>query len=71
MGINMTDLSGTPRSDNELQDAVDAVVKEFSSMNPTMSHEIMLVFPTIMDCLKELQGFRELVRKIKAKQNQS
>lgn len=68
MGINMIDKSGTPRSDQDLQDAIDAVVKEFTSANPNMNLDMMLVFPIIMDCLVELQGFRDLVKKIKAKQ---
>lgn len=62
MGLNFTDQSGTPRSDRDLQEALDAVIKEFCSMNPTMSHGMMLVFPTIKDCLKELQSMRRVIR---------
>ena len=67
MGINMTDQSGTPRSDEDLQEAIDTVKKQMISRtieNPML--EVML--PTIIECLTELQGFRELVKKIKAKQ---
>lgn len=70
MGINMIDQSGTPRSDQDLQEAIDAVTVEMTSRtlgNPQLG----VMLPTIMECLRELQGFRELVKKIKAKQNQS
>ncbi len=70
MTINITDLSGQPRSDADLQEAIDTVKKQMISRsieNPML--EVML--PTILECLVELQGFRELVKKIKAKQNQT
>lgn len=67
MGINITDLTGTPRSDEDLQEALEVVTKEMISRTPG-NPELKVMLPTIIECLRELQGFRELVKKIKAKQ---
>jgi len=69
MGINMTDLSGTPRSDEDLQEAIQVVQRALANiLIPDTPNELRVMFPTILECLEELQGFRELVKKIKAKQ---
>lgn len=67
MTINILDKTGTPRSDDDLQEAIQVVTKQMTSgtiENPMLT----VMLPTIRECLIELQGFRELVKKIKAKQ---
>ena len=72
MGINFTDLTGTPRSDEDLQEAIQVVQRALANiLVPDTPNELRVMFPTILDCLEELKGFRELVKKIKSKQNQS
>lgn len=73
MGINIIDKSGTPRSDEDLQEAIQVVQRALANiLEPdTPGNELRVMFPTILECLEELQGFRELVKKIKAKQNQT
>lgn len=70
MGINMTDLTGTPRSDEDLQEAIQVVQRSLANILQPDSpgNELRVMFPTILDLLQELQGFRTLVKKIKAKQ---
>ncbi len=69
MTINIHDLTGTPRSDEDLQEAVQVVQRALQNiLVPDTPNELRVMFPTILECLEELQGFRELVKKIKAKQ---
>ena len=65
VGINITDLTGQLRSDQDLQEALDAATREMVSRsmgNP----ELKVMLPTIIECLRELQDFRKLVKKIKS-----
>ena len=48
----MIDRSGEPRSDEDLIEAKDAIVKELISLKNVSS--ILLYYPTIIDGLKEL-----------------
>ena len=67
MGINIIDQSGQSRSDQDLQDAIDAVTREMVVLAPG-NPQLIVMLPTIRECLVELQGFREIVKRIKAKQ---
>ncbi len=68
MTINMTDLSGEPRSDEDLQEALDVLKSVFVNNRLDLPPMLTVMLPTTIECLVELQGFRELVKKIKAKQ---
>lgn len=71
MGINMTDLTGQPRSDADLQEAIDAAKYELIDATIDRPPGLQVMLPTIIECLVELQGFRELIKKLKAKQGQT
>lgn len=71
MTLNIIDQSGQPRSDEDLQEAIDALKKGMIDRRMVLPPEIVVLLPTAIECLIELQGFRELVKKIKAKQAQS
>lgn len=68
MGINVTDLTGTPRSDEDLQESIDVLKSIFVNNRLDLPPMLTVMLPTAIECLVELQGFRELVKKIKAKQ---
>ena len=63
MTINIVDQSGTPRSDQDLQEAIDTCKKEMASHKvggfPPM---LMVMFPTIIECLLELQRIRTVIK---------
>lgn len=71
MTIDFIDESGQPRSDEDLQEAIDVLKKGMIESRMNLPPEIVVLLPTAIECLVELQGFRELVKKIKAKQGQS
>lgn len=50
--MEMIDRNGEPRSDEDLIEAKDAIVKELISLKNVSS--ILLYYPTIIDGLKEL-----------------
>jgi len=60
MGLNFVDESGQPRSDQDLQEAIDTVVKEMVSRTPG-NPQLIVMFPTIIECLQELQGLRRVI----------
>jgi len=62
MGINIIDRSGEPRSDEDIQEAIDAVTREMVSRNPG-NPELMVMFPTIIESLNELLRLREFIKK--------
>lgn len=71
MGINIIDKLGQSRSDEDLQEAIEVVQKALVNiLEPDNPNALRVMFPTILGCLEELQGFRELVKKIKAKQQE-
>ena len=68
MTIDFTDESGKPRSDADLQELKEYLTKTFISARATADPELIVLIPTALDLLEELRGFRDLVKKIKAKQ---
>lgn len=69
MTLDFIDESGKPRSEEDLQEGIDVLSKIMVSARSTAPPELIVMIPTLLDCLRELQDFRELVKKIKAKQN--
>ena len=63
MTLDMIDQTGTPRSDEDLQEAIDTCKREMASHKvgsfPPM---LMVMFPTIIECLQELQRIRTVIR---------
>ncbi|GAJ12168.1 unnamed protein product, partial [marine sediment metagenome] len=56
----MVDMTGQPRSDEELQEAIDCVktvMVKHSTVLPLFTVHAL----TILDCLRELQNFRRLL----------
>lgn len=56
--MGMVDMSGTPRSDEEIQEAIDAVkiiMVKHSTVLPLFTVHALL----ILDCLRELQNRRQ------------
>ena len=68
MTIDIIDESGKPRSDADLQELIEYLTKTMVSSRGTADPGLIVLIPTALDLLSELQGFRELVKKIKAKQ---
>ncbi len=68
MGINMIDATGQPRSDEDLQESIDALKNALVTQRMTLPPMLTVQLPCMIELLTELQGFRELVKKIKAKQ---
>ena len=58
--MGMVDMTGTPRSDEELQEAIDCVrtimVKHSTTLPFFTVHAVL-----ILNCLEELQGLRKLL----------
>jgi len=62
----MIDMSGQPRSDEELQEAIDCVktiMVKHSLVLPLFSVHAL----TIVDCLRELQYFRKMLAEAREK----
>jgi len=56
--MGMADISGTPRSDEEIQEAIDCVktiMVKHSTVLPLFTVHALL----ILDCLRELQSRRQ------------
>lgn len=68
MTLDFIDDSGKPRSDADLQELVEYLTRTMVSARMTADPELIVLIPTALDLLSELQGFRDLVKKIKAKQ---
>ena len=64
MTINIVDQTGQPRSDEDLQEAIDTCKSEMAKHKvgdfPPM---LMVMFPTIIECLQELQRIRAVIAK--------
>lgn len=65
MSMEFIDDSGKPRSDEDLEEALRAVMT-IMVKHPTVLPIFTVHATIIMDCLRELQGFRSLVKKLKA-----
>lgn len=64
--MGMIDMSGQPRSDEELQEAIDAmktILVKHSFVLPLLT----LQGPTIINCLEELQWMRKQLAEAKAR----
>ncbi len=62
----MQDMTGKPRSDEELQEAVDCV-KEIMVRHSTVLPLFTVHTLTILDCLRELQSVRKLLEEARKK----
>lgn len=58
--VGMVDKTGQPRSDEELQEAIDCV-KTIMVKQPTVLPFFTVHALTILNCLQELQNFRRLL----------
>ena len=66
MGIQMTDVTGTPRPDSQLREALEEVKRWFVVDATSKDKKLMvriMQYTVIMDGLKELLTIRELLRK--------
>ena len=66
MGIKMVDVSGTPRPEHELKEALEEVKKWLVADAVSKDKAIMLRvlhYPVILGGLRELLMVRELIRK--------
>jgi len=64
--MGMVDMTGQPRSDEELQEAIDCVrtiMVKHSTILPLFTVHAL----TIVDCLQELQGLRRLLEEARRK----
>jgi len=59
------DESGKPRSDDDIKEAIAEVGRAMIQM--TGEPRLLILFPTIIESLKELLTLRELVRAAKRK----
>ena len=62
--MSFIDKTGMPRSDNEIQEAID-VVKEVLIKHSTVLPMLTVHCGIIMDGLRELQTLRKLLRQAK------
>ncbi len=63
----MEDITGTLRSDEEIQEAINCVkttMVTHSTELPLFTVHALL----ILDCLRELQSYREIIARLKRKQ---
>lgn len=65
MGMEFIDKSGEPRSDEELEEAIDCV-KTIMVKHPLALPLFTVHALLIVDCLRELQLLRKLIREAKA-----
>ena len=66
MGMGMVDMTGKPRSDEELQEAIDCVktiMVKHSTVLPFFTVHALL----ILNCLQELQTLRQLLKEAREK----
>lgn len=64
--VSMTDKTGEPRSDKELQEAISCV-KEIMLKQPLVLPLFTVHAGIIHDCLLELQGLRKLLEEARRK----
>jgi hypothetical protein len=64
--MEIIDKSGTPRSDEEIRDAIRAIEKEFPNLWKLPIPNLVIHFPTIREALIEL-----LIRRKKHEDNHS
>ncbi|MBA7532650.1 hypothetical protein ES705_24880 [subsurface metagenome] len=66
MAVEMIDETGKPRSDEDLQEAIDCVrtiMVKHSTVLPLFTVHALL----ILNCLEELQGLRKLLAEARRK----
>lgn len=64
--VEMIDETGKPRSDEDLQDAINAV-KQIMVKQPTALPLFTIHAMIILNCLEELQGLRKLLEEARRK----
>ena len=64
--MSMVDMSGKPRSDEELQEAIDCV-KTIMVKHPTALPFFTVHALLILNCLEELQSIRKLLAEARRK----
>lgn len=68
--MEMRDESGQPRSDEDLQEAIDCV-KQIMVKQSTVLPLFTVHAGIILDCLQELQTFRKLLEEARRKRIES
>ena len=63
--MEMIDESGKPRSDKDLQEAID-VVGQIMVKHSTVLPLFTIHAGIILDCLRELQKYRAIIAKLRA-----
>jgi len=63
MTLDVQDKSGTPRSDADLQELVEYLTKAMVSSRETTDPGLVVLIPTALDLLQELQGLRKEIQK--------
>lgn len=66
--LNFTDKTGEPRSDEDLQEAID-VITMVAVKYPMAIPPLTVNLGNIRDCLKELQHLRKIIAKIKTERD--
>jgi len=64
--MGMVDMTGQPRSDEDLQDAINCI-ETIMVKHPTVLPLLTVHAGIIRSCLKELQQMRSLLRQAKEK----
>jgi len=59
--IKFEDISGSPRSDNDVKEAIQATSSAMAKF--TGDPGLMLLYPTIIESLNELLMLREVIRR--------
>ena len=62
MTIDMTDESGKPRSDADIQEAIELLTKIMVTFPMTADPELVVMIPTMLDLLGELQSIRKVIQ---------
>ena len=63
MGIDIIDESGKPRSDADIQEAIDLLTKIMVTSRMTADPELVVMIPTLLDLLREMQSIRKMIQK--------
>ena len=63
MGIDIIDESGKPRSDADIQEAIDLLTKIMVTSRMTADPELVVMVPTLLDLLREMQSIRKMIQK--------
>lgn len=69
MSMNIRDMTGEPRSDEDLQDAINAV-SEIMVKQSTVLPLFTVHGMTIRDCLFELQSYCRILKELKSKKEE-